>query len=142
MMLLSVENQGTVTNLPLTDEQAFMVMQVAMVLVVLVAIYLLARLIEKVVSRSLPEKQCQAPNSADFPVAGGESESPHTNRKKIKTALPLKLCAPFFMPKGDYEEGQEGTFYLRGRYVMRFEPKPREEDIKQDRYYRYPRNHK
>ena len=53
MMLLSVENQGTVTNLPLTDEQAFMVMQVAMVLVVLVTIYLLARLIDKVVSRSL-----------------------------------------------------------------------------------------
>ena len=141
MMLLSVENQGTVTNLPLTDEQVFMVMQVAMVLVVLVTIYLLARLIEKVVSRSLPEKQCQA-------LIQRLSRSQAANRRariqieKNKNGATVKTVRTVFMPKGDYEEGQEGTFYLRGRYVMRFEPKPREEDIKQDRYYRYPRNHK
>lgn len=111
----------------LTEEQGRLLMNTMLVLAALVALYMIVRFVEKMVSRFLPEKK-------EIVIV----ERTHLNQagKKMKVrnvATGKKRIV--LMPEAEYAAGAKGELVRKGRYGINFTPEVEEEKKGPTQYY-------
>ncbi|MBQ7015744.1 MAG: hypothetical protein IJN10_02110 [Firmicutes bacterium] len=111
----------------LTEEQGRLLMNTMLVLAALVALYMIVRFVEKMVSRFLPEKkEIVIVERTHFNQAGKKMKVRNVATGKKRIVL---------MPEAEYAAGAKGELVRKGRYGINFTQEVEEEkkDIKQ--YY-------
>lgn len=111
----------------LTEEQGRLLMNTMLILAALVALYMIVRFVEKMVSRFLPEKkEIVIVERTHFNQAGKKMKVRNVATGKKRIVL---------MPEAEYAAGAKGELVRKGRYGINFTPDVEEEkkDIKQ--YY-------
>ena len=111
----------------LTEEQGRLLMNTMLVLAALVALYMIVRFVEKMVSRFLPEKkEIVIVERTHFNQAGKKMKVRNVATGKKRIVL---------MPEAEYAAGAKGELVRKGRYGINLTQEVEEEkkDIKQ--YY-------
>lgn len=111
----------------LTEEQGRLLMNTMLILAALVALYMIVRFVEKMVSRFLPEKkEIVIVERTHFNQAGKKMKVRNVATGKKRIVL---------MPEAEYAAGAKGELVRKGRYGINFTQEVEEEkkDIKQ--YY-------
>lgn len=114
-------------SMMLSDEAAGTLMNAVLILVALVAIYMVYRVVEKIVSKFLPEKmEVVIVERTHFNQTG--------KRMKVRSVATGKKRV-VLMPEAMYEAGAKGELVRKGRYGVSFIPEVEEKKKDPKQYY-------
>ncbi len=111
----------------LTEEQGRALVTAALIAAALVALYMIYRLIEKIVSKFLPEKtEVVIVERTHFNQTGKRMKVRNVATGKKKVVM---------MPDAEYAAGAKGELVRKGRYGISFTPEIEEEKKDHKQYY-------